>query len=183
MTVYFAQGSESELVKIGFSQRTWSRMSEIPSGGSDKLRLLRVCPGGRVAERWVHRQFADARCHGEWFRFKPEMMTIQIPEAFQADSDAADKIAPAQYDLNVERRVRESMKDIYAHLRGADKIVASDANVLPRTARNWLAGVNMPSAVALVHMLAANSTFRAAIYSLVGELSIHRNAGDKGGVE
>lgn len=176
MTVYFAQGSDSGLVKIGFSQRTWNRMSEISSGGSDKMGLLRVCPGGRVAEQWVHKQFAELRCHGEWFKFTPEMMTIQIPEEFQSDSDATDKIGPVKYGINVEERLQSSMKSTYAHLRGADKIVATDANVLPRTARNWLAEVNMPSAGALIHMLSANEEFRSSIYTLIDELSALRVA-------
>lgn len=136
-----------------------------------------------MAERWVHRYFAGARCHGEWFQFTPEMMTIQIPEEFQVDSDADTKIVPARYDINVEKRIQESIKDIYAHLRGADKIVASDANVLSRTARNWLSEANMPSAAALIHMLAANAAFRTSIYSLIKDLREHREIGSREAVK
>lgn len=174
MTVYFAQGSESGLVKIGFSQRTWSRVEQISSSGSDKMVLLRVCTGGRVAEQWVHKQFADLRCHGEWFKFSPEMMSIEIPPEFQSDSDVTDKVAPIEYAIDVEGSLRGAMKEAYAHLRGADKAVAADANVLQRTARNWLAEVNMPSASALIYLLSANDVFRASVYSLVDELSAHR---------
>lgn len=176
MTVYFAQGSDSGLVKIGFSRRTWNRLDQISASGSDKLHLLRVCEGGRVAEQWVHRKFSALRCHGEWFKFSQEMMTFKIPEEIKKDTDCGDEFDPVQYEINVEQSVRACMRESYAHLRGARKIVAEDANVLPRTAQNWLAEVNLPGAVPLIQMLAANKGFRESIYSLVDELSAHRAA-------
>lgn len=178
MTIYFAQGSDTGLVKIGFSRRTWDRLDQISAPGSDKLRLLRTCPGGRVAEQWVHRHLAEFRCHGEWFRFTPLVMSIEIPDHIQSDSDADVGFSPIKYDVNVEERILSALQGSYGHLRGADKMLAEDANVLPRTARNWLYGANMPGSVALIHMLAANESFRFSILDLITELSQHNSSLD-----
>lgn len=171
MTVYFAQGSDSGLVKIGYSRHTWKRIEQLSSGVSDKMTLLRVCPGGRVAEQWVHRRFSEQRCHGEWFKFCPEMMSVSVPPEFLCDDDAEKSCSPIKYEINVDKSLAAAIKENYAHLRGATNKAASDANVLPRAAKNWLAETNLPGAVPLIHMMAANEQFRDSIAAIIDEVS------------
>lgn len=57
----------------------------------------------------------------------------------------------------------------YLPLRYAAKILARDAGVSPRTADNWLQGLNAPSGKALVRLMAKCPELQDIINSLVIE--------------
>jgi len=75
--VYFLRlGS---LVKIGFTTNLESRMKVVPHE-----ELLATMPGTMKDERRLHRQFADLRQTGEWFRHEGD-----LPRFIQELRDAA----------------------------------------------------------------------------------------------
>jgi len=139
--------------------------------GSDKLTLLRVVPGNRVLEQWFHSRFKNQRCHGEWFRYSPLMESIEIPDGLEAD---ALKVRDCAFPVDIERRIFDLISDEYGHLRRASTRAAMDANSIPRTARNWLEGRNLPLSDSLIHLMASNDEFAGAILELVDEVRAAR---------
>jgi len=79
MAVYFARAGLDGLVKIGFAVSVQRRLAHLSSGCPFPLTLLRECEGSRQTEAWLHRHFADARRHGEWFEYRADMLAIQPP--------------------------------------------------------------------------------------------------------
>jgi hypothetical protein len=67
--VYFIQASQSGLVKIGWTSNLTARLSALQVGSAEKLEVLRFvrCEAPDVFEGELHRRFAHARRHGEWF--------------------------------------------------------------------------------------------------------------------
>ncbi|GBQ89056.1 GIY-YIG nuclease family protein [Asaia krungthepensis] len=171
MTVYLAQGCETKLVKIGFSQQTWERVRTVTCAGTDKLTLLRVMPGGRVAEQWMHREFKHLRCHGEWFSFDSRMMTVEIPHELSQDSDR-NEFSPRSLRIDVESEIYSLLAEHYRPLRGAASKLASDANSTSRAAKNWLDRRNLPSAEALLNLMSENPSFECGIKAIVADIRL-----------
>lgn len=73
--VYFVQAATGQ-IKIGHSGYALSRLECLQTGSPVRLRLLAVTPGSMVLEHELHRRFASARLHGEWFRPVPELLTF-----------------------------------------------------------------------------------------------------------
>jgi hypothetical protein len=80
------------MVKIGFAiSDVPGRIDALQPGCWETLHLLRVVhPGPKLAESWFHRRFADNRVARDWFRFDPEMLTVEPPTL-------ADLIAAASH--------------------------------------------------------------------------------------
>ena len=81
--IYFIQAEGIGHIKIGFTDKDDAalRLAELQTGSSATLRLLGVSPGDVLAEKNLHRRFAAARVHGEWFRPVPELLQfISSPE-------------------------------------------------------------------------------------------------------
>lgn len=76
--IYFISNGRG-LVKIGVSKSPSSRLSQLQTGSSDILTLIREMEGGVEAENYLHRKFADHRVSGEWFIFQDEMMSVVVP--------------------------------------------------------------------------------------------------------
>jgi hypothetical protein len=76
--IYFAQADVIGLVKIGFHGGTdvRDRLRELQTGCPSKLILLGTIPGGPETEADLHRRFAFAHAHGEWFRPAPELLAF-----------------------------------------------------------------------------------------------------------
>ncbi len=73
--VYFVEAIGLDRIKIGFARSSPRvRLNELQEGSPLKLRPIGFIPGGRMLEADIHRQFADARTHGEWFNATPELM-------------------------------------------------------------------------------------------------------------
>lgn len=66
--VYFIQGQTTRLIKIGYASSVGARLTLLQCGSPDLLALIGHEPAPREREAVLHRQFADARAHGEWFR-------------------------------------------------------------------------------------------------------------------
>jgi hypothetical protein len=67
--VYFLQGVESRLIKIGVANDAAHRLRELSMSSPDRLRIigLEICARRGVREKELHKQFAAHRKHGEWF--------------------------------------------------------------------------------------------------------------------
>lgn len=87
MSVYFYHLPIQNLVKIGTSKDVEQRINQLSTGCTEKGELIRVIPDlSFKAERWLHEYFAEARVKGEWFTHSSEMLTVEVPEAFQGNS-------------------------------------------------------------------------------------------------
>lgn len=68
MSVYYVHAPETGLVKIGFAEQPFSRLSKMQVDSPTRLILVAVEDGGKAVERERHQQFAELRSRGEWFR-------------------------------------------------------------------------------------------------------------------
>lgn len=71
--IYFI-GSSSGPVKIGFTTNIQSRLHRLQMNSPRKLRVLAAYPGSRRDELMLHRQCANDRLHGEWFKRTPDLV-------------------------------------------------------------------------------------------------------------
>lgn len=67
-TCYFVQCAATGLIKIGGTKNLDRRMAALRSGSPTPLALLGTVAHVDWPEAVLHRRFADAREHGEWFR-------------------------------------------------------------------------------------------------------------------
>lgn len=74
-TVYFAEKSDG-LIKIGFAQDVEARMRQISGMAGSDLSILVTTNGGSIEEASLHRRFASAKRHGEWFEPTPELLNF-----------------------------------------------------------------------------------------------------------
>jgi Meiotically up-regulated gene 113 len=66
--VYFVQGRDGGPIKIGFARKdVYARVWQIQAMCPVELKVLVSIPARNTYERYLHRQFADDRLHGEWF--------------------------------------------------------------------------------------------------------------------
>src|SRR5262245_15810189 len=74
--IYFAQADVSGQIKIGYHGGIDAndRLRELQTGCPTRLTLLGTIPGGPETEADLHRQFAFAHEHGEWFRPVPDLL-------------------------------------------------------------------------------------------------------------
>ena len=73
--VYLIAHHERRRVKIGHSHNPLRRLKQVQNGCPDCLSLVDYVPGGRALETAFHRQFADRRVMGEWFRDDDHLIT------------------------------------------------------------------------------------------------------------
>lgn len=73
--VYFMSAIGSDVVKIGHSTSLRSRFDSLKNAGGVQIRLLAIMPGGPEQERVLHKRYAAARTHGEWFRLTPALQS------------------------------------------------------------------------------------------------------------
>lgn len=74
-SVYFIQAVSGGLIKIGVATDPVARLAEIQRMCPIPLRVLAVLPKvGQPGEAALHRRFAGARRHGEWFEPTPELL-------------------------------------------------------------------------------------------------------------
>ncbi len=74
--VYFIRSIDSRLVKIGFTTDIVRRWKEHQAACGGRLNLRIHVSGSRADEEALHRQFAYAREHGEWFRPVPDLLRL-----------------------------------------------------------------------------------------------------------
>ena len=73
--VYFAEKSDG-LIKIGFAHDVEARMKQISAMAGSNLSILVTTNGGSIEEASLHRRFASAKRHGEWFEPAPELLNF-----------------------------------------------------------------------------------------------------------
>ena len=67
--IYGIQAGDA--VKIGFTSKPpKERLDQLQTGQSVPLKLVALYRGTRQGERLLHKKFADAKLHGEWFDAK-----------------------------------------------------------------------------------------------------------------
>ena len=71
--VYFLEGSDTDLVKIGFSTEPLRRIARISTMSASRLTVAVIFAGTRADEKALHRRFAQHRTRGEWFDAAPEI--------------------------------------------------------------------------------------------------------------
>lgn len=89
MPVYILQAGNTDMVKIGWAEDVESRRAGLQTGHYEELRIIRVIETTAPAERWLHRHFAAQHVRNEWFRFHPEMLTIE-PPTIVVSAEASD---------------------------------------------------------------------------------------------
>lgn len=75
--IYFVQAEPGTPIKIGFTEweRPQRRVDALQSGNPYVLRLICVAPGDMYLEKALHREFAEDRLNGEWFRCSDRLLT------------------------------------------------------------------------------------------------------------
>lgn len=78
--IYFIQDSGLNHIKIGFtdSNDPIGRMKSLQTGSPAPLCLVATMPGSREDELSLHRRFAKARVHGEWFKPVPDLLEFLV---------------------------------------------------------------------------------------------------------
>lgn len=76
MSVYFITCRETSTVKIGNSGSPHGRLRDLQTMCPLPLALEAVLPGRHKQEFALHRQFANDRLRGEWFRLSEQIEAI-----------------------------------------------------------------------------------------------------------
>jgi hypothetical protein len=98
VSVYFISAREMDLVKIGYAFDPVRRFNHLRTFSPAKLTLEGAIPGGRDKERELHKRFALARVHGEWFKLTPGL---------QAEIDASTR--PEKFTWASVRKWRDQL--------------------------------------------------------------------------
>lgn len=74
--IYFIRAEGVGHIKIGWTEGTEAvaRLRDLQVGSPVPLTCLKTIPGGRELEQELHRRFAAAHVHGEWFRPVPDLL-------------------------------------------------------------------------------------------------------------
>lgn len=107
-SVYFIRAGHDGPVKIGMAVNVSSRVATLQAAATEKLKVIRILPGGRRVEAWLHTQFHHLALRGEWFCFDPTMMTIQ-PSRETIDDDLNGVLLknPSMTEMRISRWIRE----------------------------------------------------------------------------
>lgn len=79
MPVYFIRAGKIGPVKIGRAVDVPRRIKLLQAGNHINLEILRTLDAPNGAETWLHRQFWRAWIRGEWFHFRDQMLSIELP--------------------------------------------------------------------------------------------------------
>lgn len=80
MFVYFVRAGEAGPVKIGASSNVSARLRTLQISNFVELKVLRVLPGTKSTESWLHYHYKDRRIKGEWYEFSECMLTLIPPD-------------------------------------------------------------------------------------------------------
>lgn len=96
--IYFAECGSLDRLKIGFTTNPTHRLVGLRASYG-VTRYLAVVPGSRYDEGFLHRQFADIRLGGEWFRLVPALVAeiLRLSSAGLCDSPLPDPIPEPTY--------------------------------------------------------------------------------------
>lgn len=104
MPVYFAQDTDSQLIKIGRVKNfedVEARINALQLGSPVKLNTLTVLNCNPHYETKLHQKFAHLREHGEWFRPTSELLDFigQIKRTGEVDLDRTEFVAWIEGEL------------------------------------------------------------------------------------
>jgi len=91
MPVYFIRAGEDGPVKIGKADCVDTRLATLQCGHYQDLILLRTLPGGIEEEKWAHEAFRINHIRGEWFKFDPAMLTLEMPSTLANGRSGEEK--------------------------------------------------------------------------------------------
>lgn len=173
-SVYFIRLGDNGLVKIGYSIDPTRRLMSLQTGFAGALSMMRTLSGGRAAERWLHGHFASLRVAGEWFHFRHDMMTIDVPSSIQTIdiSDGTDgereetEISTPAWNAS-DDFIFEVIEAVYGGRRRAERFLAADAGSSFCAARNWLQRRNAPQSSYLLRLMVARPQISNAIIEFV----------------
>ena len=81
--IYFIQGEQTKLVKIGKTRNVWNRIEQMQSLSPDLLNVVAVMNPAEAKtdaqrEAELHRRFFSYNVHGEWFEGAPVIKYVKI---------------------------------------------------------------------------------------------------------
>lgn len=79
MPVYVLRAGDTDIVKIGWAIDVARRLDSLQTGHYEVLRVIRIIVTEEAGEKWLHQRFVDQRIRAEWFRFHPDMLTVEVP--------------------------------------------------------------------------------------------------------
>lgn len=129
MPCYILRAGETEMVKIGWADEdVESRRSTLQTAHWEDLILIRQIEGERWIEGAMHKLFAANRVRREWFRFDPEMLTVD-----PVREDETPRRPRKVYDETIRRVLScVSAKKIAEHLKLVPSAVTNWEKVPPR---------------------------------------------------
>lgn len=72
--VYFVQAEKSLFIKIGFTERMYSRLAMLQTDNFENLRVVGFLIGAdEMMERELHKRFRADHERGEWFKDSPRL--------------------------------------------------------------------------------------------------------------
>ena len=74
--IYFVLAKEVDRVKIGRTVNIFERFSTMQTCSPVKLDLLVYFAAPVCIEKKIHARFASYHCHGEWFKYSGEIMSM-----------------------------------------------------------------------------------------------------------
>lgn len=122
--IYFMRAGDSGHVKIGWTRDHGtldSRKASLQTGQPHPLIVLRTIDDApRWAEEWLHGFFAGVRAAGEWFEFRPEMLTLEPPDKKPAKvfvKKVAKAVNSSVISIRVPLHIAESWRRAAKKLR------------------------------------------------------------------
>ncbi len=106
-SVYMVQNQTTGAVKIGYSGDLPNRIRALQTGSGANLHILRVIPGAKATETWLHRRFSQYRLRGEWFAFHPDMLEVVAPDEVPVTPTVVFR---RDVNLTLKERVAEAQK-------------------------------------------------------------------------
>ena len=91
-TVYFIQGKQTRLIKIGYSQSIKQRLTDLRAANADELEVLFLVVASKSLEQWLHKLFAEHHHHAEWFKPAPKIRRLAEDIRQFGQSDPLSKI-------------------------------------------------------------------------------------------
>ena len=91
--VYFIENTENNSIKIGYTAKSVkSRLSQLQTGSSARLEVIKVINGDLSLETALHRKFSEYRLNGEWFskEIKSKLDEINI-EDYKTENNNDEK--------------------------------------------------------------------------------------------
>jgi hypothetical protein len=132
--VYFIQGIDGGLIKIGSASNVNSRLKSLQAGSPVLLRVLGSVEGSLTGELGLHKRLAAYRAHGEWFVPHTEVHDV-MAETLAGKIDLFINHETGLYRVDHSNPIRRDAGLVDAI--GAEKI-ANHARLNVHDVREWV---------------------------------------------